>query len=162
MEILKSKNTIKILKSLGYRVVGKKVVVDPIDRMTITGIMKKTRVSLSTVSRIIGMLERDGYVKKEKVSTTVYVELSDNFADIFPDLGEIIANNELNRATNKGKNRQVVINFLKKFPDTKVCDIAPELTRVVVSQELRVLREAGIVKFRKDGKFRRYWIPENT
>lgn len=146
----------KILKLLGSRSAGPETWVENPKEMCVTDLYVTCRVEQSVMSQHLTILRDAGLVVFSEDSKRHIYRLSDEYASLVNDLGDVEKAHKLHRATNKGKNRQVVIKWLSENPQSQVAHIAPELERSVVSQELKILRDAGVVGFVKEGKKRIY------
>lgn len=146
----------KILKLLGSRSAGKETWVENPKEMCVTDLYVACRTEQSIMSQHLTILREAGLVVFSEESKRHIYRLSDEYTSLVNDLGDVEKAHKMHRAINKGKNRQVVIKWLSENPDSQVANIAPELERSVVSQELKILRDAGLVGFVKDGKKRIY------
>lgn len=146
----------KILKMLGSRTAGPETWVENPKEMCVTDLYITCRVEQSVMSQHLTILRDAGLVVFSEDSKRHIYRLSDEYTSLVNNLGDVDVAHKLHRATNKGKNRQMVIKWLSENPQSQVAHIAPGLERSVVSQELKILRDAGVVGFVKEGKKRIY------
>lgn len=157
-----NKRRMRILKILGADWKGGVGFVNTRQRMNVTSIIIKLRdASQSLVSQNLKDLRLAGLVVTERMGKEIFYQLSENFEEIVKNLGNPETERQKNRALNKGKNRKVIVAFLRENPWSRVKDICPELGRDTVSQELAVLRKAGAATFREEGKKRFYALTLN-
>ena len=148
-------NRLRILKILGADWVNGEAVVKNRQRMNVTGIIIKLRdLSQSLTSQELRHLRDAGLVVAERKSKEMFYELAPGFEELVKDFNPDAKMKD--RALKSGKNRQLVVKFLRDNPDSQVKDICPELGRDTVSQELSVLRKSKVAVFRKE-KNRRYY-----
>lgn len=155
---IKHKLRSKILKLLGSRSAGPETWVENPKEMCVTDLYVACRSEQSVMSQHLAILRDAGLVVFSEENKRHLYRLSDEYVALANDVGDADKAYKAYRAANKGKNRQVVLKWLEENPDSKVGDIAPELERSVVSQELKILRDAGLVAFAKDGKKRIYRV----
>jgi DNA-binding transcriptional ArsR family regulator len=150
---------LRILKLLGADWKGGVAVVNTRQRMNVTSIIIKMRdASQSLVSQNLKELRDAGLVSTERSGKEIFYQLAEDFGELVKNLGNPDVDRKKHRALKTGKNRQEVIKFLKEKPGAQVKDICPELGRDTVSQELTILRTAGVATFREEGKKRFYTL----
>ena len=150
---------LRILKLLGADWKGGVAIINTRQRMNVTSIIIKLRdTSQSLVSQNLKELKDAGLVSTEREGKEIFYQLSGDFEASVKNLGDPDKERAKHRALKTGKNRQVIIKFLKENPWAQVKDICPELGRDTVSQELTILRKAGAATFREEGKKRFYTL----
>ena len=151
------------MKLLGADWKGKTVSVNGDIEMDVTTIEIKLRdrSSQSSVSQDLARMRKEGLVVGERRGLHVHYKLSEKFSEILNNLGEPTVALEKHRALEKGKNRKLVVAFLKENPKSKTADICPELNRDTVCHELAILRKAGVLAIEVGEKNKKVYSIKN-
>ncbi len=159
-----SKRREAILKILGASLVGGEYRVKVRLEFCVNDLIKKVnrsykKSSQSSVSQDLAALRGYGLVKTREDKPSVFYSLSNDFEETARNLGKSKEQAEVERALNQGKTRQVVIEFLRKNPDSRlkdICEMSPRKSASNFQKELKTLVSAGVATMTLDGKKKMY------
>ena len=159
-----SKRREAILKILGASLVGGEYRAKVRLEFCVNDLIKKVnrsykKSSQSSVSQDLATLRGYGLVKTREEKPSVFYSLADDFEEVAKNLGKSKDDAIKDRALNQGKTRKLVIDYLRKNPDSRlkdVCTIDPKKSESNFQKELKILVEAGVATMFLDGKKKLY------
>lgn len=152
-------NCKKILKALGLSMAGGRWEAVRNIELNLSEVSKRSGLPNSSVGKLVPAMEEAGLVCTREDFPSKFVSLSPDAEELLSDWKRAVDSWKLQKLKSS-KNISEITNFLSGNPDTRVSDICPGMNRSLLSQELARMRTAGLVKFRQNGRERRYWLAQ--